>query len=298
MTKSTTFSENKSRHIIKEIAKNVLMGFKTVRKLRATRPRAGSYFTGDDAELVRYAFSGLDILRQYIGGVRDKQVMEIGAGDYLTSGLAILGAGAKSYGVIDRFPGDYSGEAAKKWYKAIEDNWERFYPTEIWAEDLLAEDFPESYKDILELIPEEIEKAQTQAPYDVICSFQVGEHITDIDAFAEVHNRLLKQNGVGVHRVDFGPHDCWFNYQDPLTFLQFSDKVWKLSGSNRGTPNRFRHHEFLAAFERANLNVEVPFIENFDEGKINFKKLNPKFRQMPHDSLLVGAAIYILRPKK
>lgn len=298
MTK-TTYSENKSRDILKEIAKNVFMGFDSVRKWRATRPRAGAYFTGDDAELVRYAFSGLDILRNYIGGIRGKSVLEIGAGDYLTSGLAILGAGAKSYGVIDRFPGDYTGATAKQWYKAIEENWKRFYPAEPWAENLRAENFPENYEEILELIPEEIEKAQTAKPYDVICSFQVGEHITDIDSFAEVHNRLLNQNGgIGVHRVDFGPHDCWINYEDPLTFLQFSDKVWKVSGSNRGTPNRFRHHEFLAAFNRANLSVKVPFVAHLDENKINFSKLHAKFQKMPQDSLLVGTAIYVLRPKK
>ncbi len=296
MTKSAAFSENKSRDILKEIAKNVLMGSNAVRKWRTTRPRAGAYFTGDDAELVRYAFSGLDILREYVGDLLGKRVLEIGAGDYLTSGLAILGAGARSYGVIDRFPGDYTGDTAKHWYQAIEENWERFYPAQQWAKNLRAGDFPENYKDLLELIPEEIEKAQTAAPYDIICSFQVGEHITDIDAFAEVHNRLLEKNGgVGIHRVDFGPHDCWLSYEDPLTFLQFSEKIWKMSGSNRGTPNRFRHHEFLAAFERANLHVEVPFTDSFDVNRINFNKLHSKFRDMPRDSLMVGAAIYILR---
>jgi hypothetical protein len=298
MENPNSYSENKQRDIAKEIAKNFLMGFGTVRKWRAKRPRAGAYFTGDDAELVRYAFSGLDLLREHIGSVKNKSVLEIGAGDYLTSGFSMLAAGAKFYGVIDRFPGPYSSETAKKWYAAIEENWERFYPDIRWADGLHAADFPENYSRLLELIPQEIEKAETTSRYDVICSFQVGEHVTDIDAFAEVHNRLLnKSGGVGVHRVDFGPHDCWTLYKDPLTFLHFSDQVWRMSGSNRGTPNRFRHHEFLDAFKRANLSVDVALTENFDESRIDFKQLKPRFQDMPHDSLLVGTAVYLLRPQ-
>ncbi|CAN5536494.1 hypothetical protein BH18ACI1_BH18ACI1_19900 [soil metagenome] len=297
MEQSKTISENKNRDIIKEIGKNILMGIPAFRRWRATRPRSGAYFTGDDAELERYAFSGLNMLRDHIGDISGKSILEIGAGDFLTSGLAMLGAGAESYGVIDNFPGDYTGAAAKRWYQAIEENWSRFYPKLPWAENIRAAEFPEKYAERLELIAEPIETSATKKKYEIICSFQVVEHISDIDAFAEMHNRLLAPGGVAIHRVDFGPHDCWFYYRDPLTYLQFSDSVWKMSGSNRGTPNRFRHHEFLAAFERANLQVEVPCTDNFKEHLINFDNLHPRFKKMPHESLLVGTAIYILSPK-
>ena len=95
-----------------------------------------------------------------------------------------------------------------------------------------------------------------------------------------------------MHRVDFGPHDCWFYYRDPGVFLRFSDKVWRMTGSNRGIPNRKRHHEFLAAFEKAGLNVEVLFTDNFDRSLMDLQKLNNKFLQMPMDSVLTGTAIY------
>ena len=74
----------------------------------------------------------------------------------------------------------------------------------------------------------------------MICSFQVGEHITDIDAFARTNMELLeKPGGVALHRVDFGPHDCWYSYDDPMTFLRFSDGAWRLTGSNRACRTAF-----------------------------------------------------------
>jgi SAM-dependent methyltransferase len=284
--------------MVKEIGKNFLMGTSAVRRWRLKRPRAGAYFTGSDAELDRYAFSSLNLLLKYIGDMRGKSVCEIGAGDYLTSGLAILAAGSESYAVIDRFPGDYTGETAKKWYRAIEENWTRFYPDIKWREDLSAAEFPENYSDRIELTREPIETVQPKKQYDVVCSFQVGEHVTSIEAFAEMNRRLLKPDGAALHRVDFGPHDCWFFYRDPLTFLQFPDWIWKMQGSNRGAPNRNRHHEYMRAFERADLDVEIALIERFKPEEINFDRLHRRFLQMPRESLLVGTVIYKLQRKK
>lgn len=297
MNRTKTGRVSIAKDIVKETGKNFLMGIPAFRRWRLTRPRAGAFFTGADEELERYAFSGLNMLDEYADGVRGKHVCEIGAGDYLTSGLAILAAGAASYGVIDRFPGDYTGAAAKKWYRGIEENWSRFYPEIDWAKNLRAADFPEKYDDRIELIRQPIETAQTDKRYDIVCSFQVGEHISDLNAFAEINKRLLKPDGTALHRIDFGPHGCWFYYRDPLTFLRFPDSLWHLSGSNRGAPNRFRHHEFVNAFEKAGLAVEVPKIERFDETAINFQNLNKRFRQMPREAILIGAAIYRLRNK-
>lgn len=270
------------------------MGIPSIRRLRLKRPRTATSYSNTDEFLKTYAFNSLNILREYVGDLRGKSICEIGAGDYLTSGLSILASGASRYTVIDRFPGDYYGKQAKHWYKQIQESWQRFYPEIPWDPALDAENFPENRADKIELINEPIETAETKHKFDVICSFQVGEHVSDINAFAEIHGRLLKNDGVGLHRVDFGPHDCWFYYRDPTTFLRFPDFFWHLASSNRGTPNRRRHHEFMAAFARADLNVEILKLEFFEETAINFQLMNKKFVTMPRDSLLVGTAIYRL----
>lgn len=284
--------------LVTQIAKNYLMGSAAVRRWRLKRPRTAAVQPTTDDFLKNYAFGSLDLLREYVGDLTGKSVCEIGPGDYLTSGLSILAAGANRYGVIDRFPGNYFGETAKHWYSEIEANWERFYPDLRWSADFAAKDFPEVAETRLELIGEPLETAVTSQRYDIVCSFQVGEHISDINAFAEVHNRVLNEGGVGLHRVDFGPHDCWFSYRDPGTFLRFSDRVWNMTGSNRGVPNRKRHNEFLEAFKRADLNVEILFTADFDRSVMDLDKLNHKFREMPIESVLTGTAIYRLTRKQ
>lgn len=278
----------------KEAAKNFVMGFDVVRRWRLNRPRTATQFSDSDEFLRMYAFAGLNHLLEQVGDLSGKSVCEIGAGDYLTSGLSILAAGAARYAVIDRFPGDYYGEAAKHWYREIEKNWGRFNPQLPWGTSLSAADFPEKYLDKLEMLPEGIETAATSSRFDVICSFQVGEHVSDIDAFAQVHTRLLAEGGIGLHRVDFGPHGCWSSYRDEATFLRFSDPVWRLTGSNRGAPNRRRHHEFMKAFERAGLKTEVVFLERFDETNVEHERLHRRFREMPRESVFVKTAIYRL----
>ncbi len=234
---------NIAKDLAVQIAKNVLMGSSAVRRWRLKRPKTATTYSNTDEFLTNYAFGSLELILEHYGDLNGRSVCEIGPGDYLTSGLSILAAGADHYCVIDRFPGDYFGEAAKSWYREIEKNWHRFFPGLPWPKTLSAETFPENAKDKLELIGEALESATASQKYDLICSFQVAEHVTDIDAFAEIHNRVLNDGGVGLHRVDFGPHDCWFYYRDPGTFLQFSDSVWKLTGSNRGVPNRKRHSQ-------------------------------------------------------
>ena len=297
MERNKTGQLNIAKDLTVQIAKNLLMGSAAFRNWRLKQPKTATIYSNTDEFLRNYAFGSLNLILDNVGDLKGKSVCEIGPGDYLTSGFSILAAGASRYCVVDRFPGNYFSEAAKGWYREIEKNWNRFYPNLAWNESLSAARFPENTSDRLELIGQPLESATPSQKYDLICSFQVGEHLSDIDAFADVHNRVLTDGGVGLHRVDFGPHDCWFYYRDPGVFLSFSDQVWELAGSNRGVPNRKRHHEFLAAFERANLKVEVLFVDFFDRSLMDLERLNKKFLQMPMDSVLTGTAVYRLSRK-
>lgn len=296
--RTKTGSFNIARDLAIEIGKNALMGSGAFRRWRLKKPRTAVGAEDVDLFLKNNAFTSLSLLLEYGGDPRGKSVCEIGAGDYLTSGLAMIGAGATRYGVIDRFPGDYFGETAKRWYGEIESRWEKHCPNIKWNKAISAASFPDDYKEILELVGEPLETAHVANSYDIVCSFQVGEHVSDIQAFAEIHNRVLQNDGFGLHRVDFGPHGPWFEYADPGTFLRFSDAVWNRTGSNRGVPNRKRHHEFLAAFEKADLDVEILFLDNFDRSRMDLTRLNGKFREMPLDSVLTGTAIYKVARRK
>jgi hypothetical protein len=279
--------------VARETAKNAAMAVPAIRARRLARPRAGAEFTGADDQLERHALHALRLITAHLGPVRGKHVLEIGPGDYLTSALAMLAAGASTYTCIDRFVGDYSHVLGKIWYAGIKAAWPRLNPEHPWPSWLSADDFPEAYPDRVTAINRGIELARDAGQFDVVCSFQVGEHVTNIDAFARANAAMLRPGGAAIHRIDFGPHDCWRGYRDPLTFLRFPDPLWRAMGSNRGTPNRRRLGEVRAAFERTGLTVDVVDQEFIPINAIRFDKLPRRLRAMPEESVTTRTAILV-----
>jgi hypothetical protein len=271
------------------------MSLPPVQTWRLQRPRAGKFFHGLDEDLERYAFQSLRYLIRVLGSIRGLRIVEIGPGDALTSGLSLLAAGATSYTAVDRFPGPYSGSTAKSWYRGIKEVWPRFFPEFAWPADLDPAVFPESYPERVRTIARPVEDIKSQRHADVVCSFQVGEHVTDINAFAHVNTELLVSGGTAIHRVDFGPHDCWLEYKDPMIFLRFPNLLWRMMGSNRATPNRFRHHELYEAFVKAGLIIQQVDVNEFPRENIQFERLHKRFQSMPIDSLMVQDAVYVIR---
>ena len=284
--------------VLKESCKNFLMGIPQFRAWRLQRPRAHNFYLRPEEvreRLERYAFYVLRNLRSIVGSVENLNIVEVGPGDHMTSGLSLLAAGAASYTVIERFVGDFSSAEAKSRYLEIENAWPDFFPESPWPSYLKADNYPEDYAERVKVLPIPIEEVGEERQYDVVCSYQVGEHVSDIESFAKMNAKLLAEGGVAVHRVDFGPHGCWSAYPDPLTFLRFPNWLWSLMGSNRGTPNRYRYHELREALEGAGLKVEVTGLELWPEEVVKRARLGKRFRGMPVDSLVIGTAIFICR---
>ena len=285
-----------ANEVAREVAKNAAMSIPAIRNRRLRRPRAGVRFTGREDELERYAFLPLRIISETVGrDVRGKSVLEIGPGDYLTSGMSLLAAGASSYTSIDRFVGDYSQLEGKDWYRGIEAAWPRIHPDLPWPAWLSARDFPEGYTSRVRVLDIPIERAKDIGRFDVVCSFQVGEHVTDIEAFARASSVMLNPGGVAVHRVDFGPHGGWLRFADPLTFLRVPEPLWRLMGANRGLVNRRRLHELVAAFDSAGLSVEISAARRIDLPQRQAHTLPPRYRQMPTESLATLDAVLVCR---
>jgi SAM-dependent methyltransferase len=284
-----------TRDVAVDVAKNLAMAIPLVRKWRLSRSRTVATFDGSDRKLERFAFDALDHLLRLHGPLSGLAIAEIGPGDFLTSGIAMLAAGAASYTAIERFVGDYRGAAAKEWYRGIERRWPAVYRDMPWPAGLSGASFPENCDGRVEVVDQPFETYRPVRRFDVVCSFQVGEHLSDIEVFAQLHGRILAPSGLAVHRVDFAPHDRWEAYPDPLTFLRTPDWLWTCMGSHRGCPNRRRHHEFLQAFEAAGLTVVKAELQRFEPSRIERSKLSRRFREMPQDSLSVASAIYVCR---
>ena len=281
-------------NVSRELAANAAMALPTVRTWRLRKPRAGVRFTGEQGQLDRYAFQALRGGEDVVGSIIGQDVIEYGPGDTLSSGLTMLAAGARSYRALDRFVADYSSAEAKNWYGAIRAAWGGTFPDRPWPEDLDPARFPEAYGDRVGTLDESIESLRSTERFDVVTSWQVGEHVRDIQALADQTARLMRPDGVAVHRVDLGPH-AWERYDDPLLFLRFPSPLWLAMGSNRGLPNRFRHHEFMTAWQGAGLSVVCRDVSHFDDSLIAFDKLARRFRSMPRESLLVRDVVYVCR---
>ncbi len=269
-----------------------------MRRWRLGQPRAGVRFTGDDAQLRRYAFQGLDVLHRTIGGLEGLSICEIGPGDFLTSGMAMLAAGAASYTAIDRFAGDYARPEAKEWYAGIKVSWAKSYPNIQWPAWLESTHFPEAYPNRIKTWEIPIESAANIGTFDIVCSFQVAEHVSDIEAFAKSTAALLDSDGLAVHRIDFGPHGVWLSYQDPLTFLRIPEPLWRAMGSARGAPNRRRIHEMEDAYKAVGLSVALIDIERYLVSATDLTRLARNFRAMSLDSVITKSAILLAKKGK
>ena len=115
---------------------------------------------------------------------------------------------------------------------------------------------------------------------DFHTSFNVFEHIPRnvLLAILAEGNRIIRPNGLFVHRVDYSDH---FSHSDtrisPINFLQYSDAQWERYAGNRYMyMNRLRHDDFLALFESANHavlaaepTVDAPSLQLLRDGRLN-----------------------------
>lgn len=282
-----------NKEIALECAKNVAMGFAPLRAWRVNRPRTTVSSADPASDMVeRYALALPRKLLAAVGEVEGKYVAEIGPGDHLATGLAMLALGARSYACLDRFSGPYSNEYAKGFYRSLRAAWPKAFQGRPWPEWLDPARFPEAYPDRVKVLTVGVEDTKGTPDFDIVCSHAVGEHVLDVDAFARTSFDFLRPGGVAMHVVDFSQHYNWSSYGDEFLFLSLSDRVWHLMGSNRGLPNRVRFHEFLAALEATGLTVETKARRLSAEAP-DLAALLPRFRMMPLDSLRTLDATFV-----
>lgn len=129
-------------------------------------------------------------------------------------------------------------------------------------------------------------------------SYTVFEHIPreDIRRILIEGNRIVKSDGLFVHRIDYSDH---FSHSDSkissINFLQYSDKEWgRFAGNRYMYMNRMRHDEFLELFNsvghtivdtKPDVDPEVQVL--LDGGEF---QLNERFQRRPVEVLEVKSA--------
>lgn len=149
-----------------EVAKNIGMGVPVIRSARVRRGRTAR--PPQPSQLGHQVYKLFDLVKKHAGSLEGKSVLEIGPGDNIAIGLAFLASGARSYTALDRFPGDYGGQAAKAWYRLVRQEWQGPWPTHLDAEA-----FPSGAP--VNVIPHSVERASAIGKFDIVCSHAVGE---------------------------------------------------------------------------------------------------------------------------
>ena len=123
---------------------------------------------------------------------------------------------------------------------------------------------------------------------DFCFSHTVLQHVwkSDFTKMAEELFRILKPKGICIHRVDL--KDCLGG--GTLNNLRFSEATWEgdLFRKSGFYTNRIRFHEMVGIFEQAGFKCTLLSIVRWEQLPTPREKLDPAFRQLSNDDLLVS----------
>jgi hypothetical protein len=130
---------------------------------------------------------------------------------------------------------------------------------------------------------------------DFIFSQAALEHVP-LGEFADTCRqlyRIQRLGGVASHRIDFQDH-----LGGSLNSLRFSETLWEAAWFAPGSgfyTNRLRFSEVLDHFQAAGFEVDVRSTRRWDEIPLAPAKLDPAFRDLGKDDLLINGALIGLR---
>ena len=287
----------RSSALMRELAANTAMLLPPVRAWRTRRART-SY--GDPREDVQRFLDQHEFFLSNLGAdrIRDRVIAEIGPGDALPLGLLLIGSGARRYVAIDRFLGSVDSDEARSLYRALADA-SPAHVKEGWrARGLDPREFPWTGSHggdaPVTLVRRSIEDVDFRIleRADVVISFNVIEHVSDVARSVSNMAGLVTEEGAMLHRIDYGPHGPWLEERNPLEFLTPPPWLWSLLGASRGYPNRRRHALVLDALLRAGFRSDARVDRRFAPEDVAAcrRRLSREFREMTVAELEVREA--------
>jgi hypothetical protein len=219
-------------------------------------------------------------------------VLELGPGDSLYSGLISFSLGASHTWLVDT--GRFAATDLQSYIRM------RDYLVNI-GYSLACLDASNSFSDYLSItktsyLTEGI-KSLSRIPdssIDFCFSNAVLEHINadDFDLLISEMRRILKPTSTSCHRVDLKDH-----LGGGLNNLRFSRRVWEgsLFKSSGFYTNRIRYNSYVTMFSSSGFCVETPRVERWNEIPIARRSLDAEFKNIPNDDLLVSGFDMVLK---
>ena len=195
--------------IASNIAKNLLMSSQTIQRIRSKKTR--TYRDADNNEALRTFFAqrwGFLEANINLSQLKNQVVMEIGPGDHIALAVPLFSHGAAQYIARDRFLGPVLEQEKLTLY---EESFE-VLPSIDGVDTAALEKFSREWREHIEkkatLLKTalEIPSSQLANAVDLSFSFNVLEHVYNIEDSARSLFDSAKPGGVSVHRVDYSDH--------------------------------------------------------------------------------------------
>jgi SAM-dependent methyltransferase len=260
-------------------AKSVLRGYRTPRPFPVSQfERSLAY----DLAVVR---KWRRFLTEYTGDpgrLHDRAVLELGPGADLGTGLLLLAGGAARYQAVDVHA--LAGSAPGRFYELLLDHVRadapQNDPAELRRQLSLAlrgrgerlrytcrEDF-------------DLTAACAPASIDLVFSQAAFEHFDDVERTIRQLSEVCRAGAVLITEVDLRTHSRWIRQRDPNNIYRYGDRLYRLF-SFRGSPNRLRPRDYLAALARYGWErLEAIPLEAIDAAALAqvLSGLQPRFR--------------------
>ncbi len=243
--------------VTREIMKNALMHVPLLSRLRkrlySMQNVPATEIERQQAQIwstYRSALESAGILDRLAG----RDVLEIGPGPILSTGVRLISRGAASYTGIDRFDLLRTDREVRSSYRDLIaglDPVER----ERCQGLILPDDRGPVFDGRMRTEVLSIEEAAMRLPsagFDLILSYNVLEHVDDVRSALENMKLLMRTSGLMIHRVDVSSHIERTDIH-PLWQLTVPGPLWRLMYSVRASPNRVRPAEFLETAARLGL---------------------------------------------
>lgn len=222
-------------------------------------------------------------------------VLELGSGDSLFTAVIAKSLGASKTWLVDA--GSFATTAMPLYTDLIDHLRQQGFqvptaaPSQTFGallKDCQAEYLTEGVRSLAQLPPNSV---------DYCFSNAVLEHIPkgDFALLAAELLRVLKPDGVSVHRVDLRDH-----LGGGLNNLRFTDTTWE-GGVFRKSgfyTNRIRFGEMIALFDRTGFDCQLPRVVRWDALPTPRPKLDEAFRDLSDGDLLVSGFDVVLRRKR
>ena len=251
--------------------------------IKKRKPEGSVLDAGIDVATARYQrvcsfyLEHLDTATEVKGG----HVCEIGCGDCLASADLFLNLGARHVSLIEHLPtvtGDAQRAVLERCSRA---NGFGGMPLVLTAAGALDEGRVTKIAAYLEDIRESTE-------YDLMVSFDVLEHVEDVESFFGNCHRMLRAGGRMLHKIDLSGHGVFEDPLPPLDFQTYPDWLYALIYPKYRRATRRTRDEYLEAMRGAGFVVEevgylteaqAPYVEELRP------RLRRPLREMSWDQL-------------